>query len=61
MLVLPPTALALEVEVDDVTLVDEDAAAGRDLLLSKTVGKKKQVTVWKSKKGKKAACDVHKD
>jgi ribosomal protein L21 len=54
-LVLAPAALALEVEVDDVTLVDEDAAAGRDLLLSKTVSKKKFVTVTKPKKGKKVA------
>jgi hypothetical protein len=54
-LVLAPAALAREVEVDDVTLVDEDAAAGRDLLLSKTVSKKKSVTVTKPKKGKKVA------
>jgi hypothetical protein len=34
-LVLTPAALANEVEVDDVMLVDEDTAAGRDLLRTK--------------------------
>jgi hypothetical protein len=50
-LVLAPAALAREVEVDDVTLVDEDAAAGRDLLLSKTVSKKKNVSVTNAVQG----------
>jgi hypothetical protein len=49
-LVLAPAALANEVEVDGVMLVDEDAAAGRDLLLSKTVTKRKHVTATKPKR-----------
>jgi hypothetical protein len=57
-LVLAPAALANEAEVDDVMLIDEDAAAGRDLLLKKVVKKTKKVVVKKPKNVKKV--EVHK-